>query len=68
MLKKSWSCSQRGLESKSRDIFMADFDIATGSQSQSSMNIKRNRFKDFSSVFPALHCPRGLTQPPISMQ
>lgn len=38
MFKKSWSCSQRGLESKSKDIFTADLDMAV--RSQSSVNLR----------------------------
>lgn len=37
MFRKSWSCSQRGLESKSKDIFTADLDMAV--RSQSSVNL-----------------------------
>lgn len=37
MFRKSWSCSQRGLDSKSKDIFTADLDMAV--RSQSSVNL-----------------------------
>lgn len=37
MFRKSWSCSQRGLESKSKDIFTADLDMAVRSQSSVSL-------------------------------
>ena len=36
MFRKSWSCSQRGLDSKSKDIFTADLDMAL--RDQSSVN------------------------------
>lgn len=37
MFRKSWSCSQRGLDSKSKDIFTADLDMAV--RNQSSVNL-----------------------------
>lgn len=34
MFRKSWSCSHRGLERRSREIFTADFDMAVSSKVQ----------------------------------
>lgn len=37
IFRKSWSCSQRGLDSKSKDILTADLDMAVRSQSSVSL-------------------------------
>lgn len=59
MFRKSWSCSQRGLESKSKDIFTADLDMAV--RGQGSMSLGWDRLQGLVVRTPILLQSRGRT-------
>lgn len=49
MFRKSWSCSHSGLESRSRDIFTADLDMAV-TEVKRSVSSQRARFQGLLGV------------------